>query len=104
MVRLLELAKLGRHFSAFVTLQDEHQLVQSGIYENIRHPRYLSLLLAAPGFALVFASALVGPILLVTLVFVTKRIRQEESLLESRFARNSANIDGRTGALLPRIG
>jgi protein-S-isoprenylcysteine O-methyltransferase Ste14 len=103
-VRLLALAKLGRHFSAYVTLQDDHQLVQSGIYGMVRHPLYLSLLLAAPGFALVFASVLVWPILLMALAFVTLRIREEDNLLESRFGVEFREYRGRTGALLPRVG
>jgi|HubBroStandDraft_6_1064221.scaffolds.fasta_scaffold124514_2 protein-S-isoprenylcysteine O-methyltransferase Ste14 len=102
-VRLLALVKLGRHFSAYVTLQDNHQLVQAGIYRNIRHPLYLSLLLAAPGLALIFASALVWPILTVTLAFVTVRIRQEENLLVSRFGAEFHEYRRHTGALLPRI-
>lgn len=102
-VRLLALSKLGRHFSAYVTLQDGHQLVRSGIYGTIRHPLYLSLLLAAPGFALVFASALVWPILIVTLVFVITRIREEDKLLESRFGTEFQEYRQHTGALFPRI-
>ncbi len=102
-VRLLALGKLGRWFSAYVTLQDDHQLVQSGIYGVIRHPLYLSLLLAAPGFALVFASMLALPILLVAVVFVTIRFRQEEDLLESHFGSEFRAYRRRTGALLPRI-
>jgi protein-S-isoprenylcysteine O-methyltransferase Ste14 len=102
-VRLLALMKLGRQFSAYVTLQVDHQLVQSGIYGRIRHPLYLSLLLAAPGFALVFASVLVWPILVVTLVFVIRRICQEERLLELRFGVEFLEYRKRVGALLPRI-
>jgi protein-S-isoprenylcysteine O-methyltransferase Ste14 len=103
-VRLLALMKLGRQFSAYVTLQDEHQLVQSGIYRRIRHPLYLSLLLAAPGFALIFSSLLVWPILMVTAAFVAGRIRQEDRLLASRFGIEFEKYRRRAGRLLPRIG
>jgi protein-S-isoprenylcysteine O-methyltransferase Ste14 len=102
-VRLLALKKLGRQFSAYVTLQDDHELVQSGIYGMIRHPLYLSLLLAAPGFALVFASILVWPILGVTLVFAIRRIRQEDRLLELQFGDEFREYRRRVGALLPGI-
>jgi protein-S-isoprenylcysteine O-methyltransferase Ste14 len=102
-VRLLALMKLGRQFSAYVTLQDEHELVQSGIYGTIRHPLYLSLLLAAPGFALVFASTLVWPILLVTVAFVGSRIWQEDRLLDSRFGAEFQGYRNRVAALLPGL-
>jgi len=100
-VRLLALMKLGRQFSAYVTLQDEHQLVQSGIYRRIRHPLYLSLLLAAPGFALIFSSLLVWPILMVTAAFVAGRIRQEDRLLASRFGIEFEKYRRQVGTLLP---
>jgi protein-S-isoprenylcysteine O-methyltransferase Ste14 len=102
-VRLLALRKLERNFSAYVTLQQEHQLVQSGIYAHIRHPLYLSLLLAAPGVALVFASLLVFPVLLLTVIFVVRRIRQEEKLLERWFGEAFLRYRSRTWAVIPRI-
>ncbi len=102
-VRLLALAKLGKQFSAYVTLQDGHELVQSGIYGVIRHPLYLSLLLMGPGFALVFRSELTVPILLAAVAFVSVRIRQEEKLLESQFAASFARYRARTWMLVPMI-
>jgi protein-S-isoprenylcysteine O-methyltransferase Ste14 len=102
-VRLIALAKLGRYFSAYVTLQDNHQLVQSGIYETIRHPLYLSLLLAGPGFALVFASFLSLPILAMAAAFAGMRIREEDRLLESRFGGEFREYRRRVAALLPGV-
>jgi protein-S-isoprenylcysteine O-methyltransferase Ste14 len=101
-VRLLALQKLGRQFSAYVTLQDDHRLVQSGIYGTIRHPLYLSLVLAGPGFALVFASILVWPILAMAAAFVTIRIREEDRLLDSRFGAEFQEYRRCTGAMVPR--
>ena len=37
-VRLAGLRALGRQFSGYVTVQKNHQLVQTGIYRLIRHP------------------------------------------------------------------
>jgi protein-S-isoprenylcysteine O-methyltransferase Ste14 len=102
-VRLLALGKLGKQFSAYVTIQEGHELVQSGIYGVIRHPLYLSLLLAGPGFALVFRSLLIWPILAVTLVFISVRIRQEERLLATEFGDAFARYHARTWALVPCI-
>jgi len=55
-VRIVALKTLSKQFSAYVTLQLNHRLVQHGIYAGIRHPLYLSLLLIPTGVALVFAS------------------------------------------------
>jgi protein-S-isoprenylcysteine O-methyltransferase Ste14 len=102
-VRLLALKKLGGHFSAYVTLQEEHELIQSGIYRHIRHPLYLSLLLAAPGFALVFDNWLVFPIFLGTVIFVARRIPQEEDLLGEHFGETFLNYRRRTWILIPLL-
>lgn len=102
-VRMLALEKLGGHFSAYVTLQEQHQLIQSGIYGHIRHPLYLSLLLAAPGLALVFTSWLVVPIFFGTVIFVTRRIRQEENMLEKYFGETFLEYRRRTWVLIPLL-
>ena len=36
---------LGKQFSADVTIQDDHQLITSGPYRYIRHPRYLGIII-----------------------------------------------------------
>jgi protein-S-isoprenylcysteine O-methyltransferase Ste14 len=103
LVRLLALAKLAKQFSAYVTLQEGHELVQSGIYSAIRHPLYLSLLLLGPGFALVFRSLLVWPVLAVTLAFIGSRIHQEERLLRAAFGSDFEQYRSRTRALIPFV-
>lgn len=102
-IRLLALRQLGQHFSAYVTLQPDHRLVQTGIYSVIRHPLYLSLLLAGPGVALVFASQLVWPILAAAVLFTADRIRVEEALLDKAFPADFLAYHDQTSALLPFV-
>jgi protein-S-isoprenylcysteine O-methyltransferase Ste14 len=78
-------------------------LVRSGIYGVIRHPLYLSLLLAGPGFALVFKSLLALPITIAALVFVSVRIRQEENLLATEFGDDFRDYRNRSWALIPPV-
>ncbi|MBI4461437.1 MAG: isoprenylcysteine carboxylmethyltransferase family protein, partial [Acidobacteria bacterium] len=52
---------LGKQFSGYVTLQDGHRLVTSGIYGVIRHPIYLRALMVVIGLPLVFRSWLFIP-------------------------------------------
>jgi protein-S-isoprenylcysteine O-methyltransferase Ste14 len=103
LVRILALRELGPHFSAYVTLQPDHQLIQTGIYSRIRHPLYLSLLLAGPGVALIFASELVWPILIVTIAFIANRIQVEETLLAKTFQGSFLRYRDRTSTLLPFV-
>jgi protein-S-isoprenylcysteine O-methyltransferase Ste14 len=102
-VRLLALPTLGKQFSAYVTLQPNHRLIQQGIYGSIRHPLYLSLLLIPTGIALVFESWLAPPILLLAAVFVFDRIRKEELLLATHFYAEFEGYRRRTWRLIPWI-
>ena len=100
---LASLRALGKQYSGYVTLQKDHQLVQSGIYGVIRHPIYLRALLVALGLPLVFRSWLV--VLLVPLLglFVALRIRQEEKLLAEQFGEEFAAYQRRTWRLVPYV-
>ncbi|MGA7295261.1 MAG: isoprenylcysteine carboxylmethyltransferase family protein [Terriglobales bacterium] len=102
-VRVLALKALGRHFSAYVTLQPNHQLVRHGIYAWIRHPLYLSLLSLPTGIALVFDSFLALPILLLAAMFVLDRIRKEEHLLADHFGAKFNDYKRRTRKLIPFV-
>jgi protein-S-isoprenylcysteine O-methyltransferase Ste14 len=102
-VRLLALNTLGEYFSAYVTLQPNHRLVRHGIYASIRHPLYLSLLLAPTGVALVFASSLALPILALAAIFVLDRIRKEEKLLAAHFGLVFEDYRRCTWKLIPLV-
>jgi protein-S-isoprenylcysteine O-methyltransferase Ste14 len=102
-VRVLALKALGECFSAYVTLQPNHRLVRGGIYKNIRHPLYLSLLLLPIGVALVFASYLGGPILILAAIFVIDRMIREERLLAAHFGDEFEDYRRHTWRLLPFI-
>jgi protein-S-isoprenylcysteine O-methyltransferase Ste14 len=85
LVRLLALRDLGRQYSAFITVQPEHRLIQHGIYRLIRHPFYLGQLLFTPSVPLVFRSPLAIFIFVSTILFTLNRIRREENFLLGHF-------------------
>lgn len=99
----MALEAVGEYFSAYVTLQPNHRLVQHCIYGSIRHPLYLSLLLAPTGVALVFASSLALPILVLGAMFVSDRIRKEERLLATHFGLEFENYRRRPWKLIPLV-
>jgi protein-S-isoprenylcysteine O-methyltransferase Ste14 len=84
-VRVVALRALGRQYSAWVTLQSGHVLVRRGIYGFVRHPMYLAQTLAVPGVALAYRSLLAGPVLILSVLFVRRRVRREEELLARAF-------------------
>jgi protein-S-isoprenylcysteine O-methyltransferase Ste14 len=76
---------LGRFWSAAVTLKEEHQLIRGGPYGTTRHPIYTGLLLALFGTALARGTwgDLLGLVLIVIGLMI--KIRQEERLLTGHF-------------------
>jgi protein-S-isoprenylcysteine O-methyltransferase Ste14 len=94
---------LGKMFSIQVVLQQDHTLVQNGIYRFIRHPRYLGILVYQTGVAFVFDSGIALALTGALMVLLLWRIRDEEKLLSDQF--NSAWDDyrKRSWRLLPFI-
>ena len=94
---------LGRRFSGLVAIQSGHTLVTTEIYQRIRHPSYLGLLVASVGWALVFRSVvglLLSGALLVPLI---ARIRYEERRLAGEFGEVYADYRRRTWRLVPGL-
>ncbi len=102
-VMLAALRALGRNYSVYVTIQDEHQLVQTGIYKRVRHPIYLGLMMSWPGACLVFRSWLVFPVFLYFVAFGVWRGAQEERVLSEEFKNEFEEYRERSWRLLPCI-
>lgn len=76
---------LGKQYSPQVTIPKDHQLITTGVFRYIRHPRYLGLMVLALGMTGLFRSwpgLGVTPALIAVLLF---RIQDEETLLHQEF-------------------
>ena len=100
-VSIFALRALGKQYSGYVTLQDNHQLVDTGIYSIIRHPIYLRILMVSAGLPLLFRSWLFLPALLLGSLFAAYRIGREETLLAETFGKDYTNYCKRTRRLIP---
>jgi protein-S-isoprenylcysteine O-methyltransferase Ste14 len=94
---------LGRRFSAFVAIQEGHELVTDGWYRVIRHPSYLGALLLFIGWMLLFRSLLAFFVLPIAIWIVVSRMDAEEALLASEFGDAYAAYRRRTWRLIPLI-
>lgn len=95
--------ELGRQYSVYITLQQDHQLITSGPYRYIRHPRYLGVMVVALGLALLFRSWFaIGalPFLLALLIF---RLSDEEKLLQAEFGAQWEAYVQRSWRLVPYV-
>ena len=94
---------LGRFYSPDVTLQKDHRLITTGLYGVLRHPRYLGVLLATLGLALLFRSW-VGLLAFIPMLGVILfRIHDEEVLLHQTFGIEWETYCQRSWRLLPYI-
>jgi protein-S-isoprenylcysteine O-methyltransferase Ste14 len=76
---------LGKMYSAEVTIQKSHQLVTTGLYHYIRHPRYLGVIFVALGLSLLFRSWIGLVVSIPLLVVLLSRIKDEEAVLAEEF-------------------
>ena len=84
-------------------MQPGHRLVTSGPYRLVRHPGYLSYILAMTGIGLAMSS-LVGLGLVVLIVpFLLRRIEREEEMLADEFGEKYRTYKQRTKRLIPLI-
>lgn len=102
-IMVVAIRTLGKHYSVYVTIQEQHKLIQSGIYGVVRNPIYLGTLLLWPGVCLVFRSWAVIPIFTFFLLFGVLRGAQEERVLGAEFGEEFNAYRQRTWRLVPYI-
>jgi protein-S-isoprenylcysteine O-methyltransferase Ste14 len=100
-IRLWPVFVLGHRFSGLVAIQRGHTLVTTGIYQRIRHPSYLGLLIIMLGGALVFRSGVGVLLTALVLVPLVARMNAEEALLSSQFGAEYNAYRARTWRLVP---
>jgi protein-S-isoprenylcysteine O-methyltransferase Ste14 len=92
---------LGRNWSGTVTLKDDHALIRTGPYRQVRHPIYSGALLALAGTVLAVGECGVIAFALVFLA-VLRRVRVEEKHLRASFP-DYDHYRRETAALIPFI-
>ena len=103
-VRWIAILTLKKSFKVHVTVSENQQIVQSGIYKYIRHPSYLGSLLSFFGLALVFNNWLTLIMIFVPiLIAFLYRISLEEKVLTAAFGSGYTEYTKHTRKLIPFI-
>jgi protein-S-isoprenylcysteine O-methyltransferase Ste14 len=102
-LRLWPVFVLGRRFSGLVAIQPGHRLVTDGIYQHLRNPSYLGLVVNAVGWALAFRSVVGLMLAALTLIPLIARIHSEEALLRAQFGAEYEAYCGRSWRLVPGV-
>ena len=96
---------LGRNWSGFVVIKQDHELIQGGPYQYVRHPIYTGLILAFTGtfLALVPTTRYFLLELVLVIAFYIKA-RHEERILAREFGGEYTAYRQRVrGALIPFV-
>ena len=101
-IRFIAMRTLSRHFTYAVGIQEQHELIEQGLYRSIRHPAYLGELMVFLGIGLAFANWISLVILLVC-PFIAFHVRMnvEEKVLLDHFAARYTEYRKRTWRLVP---
>lgn len=94
---------LGRNWANQIKIYQEQTLVQTGMYQIVRHPLYASIILMFYGACLVYQNII--SFIAVSVIFVPfmyYRANQEENLLLQRFPQYQ-EYRRNTGMLFPKV-
>ncbi|MDJ0534446.1 MAG: isoprenylcysteine carboxylmethyltransferase family protein [Xenococcaceae cyanobacterium MO_207.B15] len=94
---------LGKFFDRLV-IKEQHELITSGIYSQVRHPIYTSYLLLFIGFCTLLQSWLsLGVLAIVSFIWFGNRITTEEKMLIQEFGNTYRIYQQQTKRLIPLI-
>jgi len=103
-LRIWAVLTLGRFFTWFITVYEDHQVIRSGPFRFIRHPAYCGALILFVS-TLIFLHAWVGALL--SLVFqllaYVRRIRYEEAMMIDRLGESYRAYTREVNALVPLL-
>ncbi len=94
---------LGRNWSGAISIKVEHELIRTGPYRRLRHPIYTGLLAMYAGMALVTGEWLAAAGVLLAALAYWRKIRLEESVLDTAFGPAYHTYRGETWALVPGL-
>ena len=97
-------ANLGTNWSITLEVREQHRLITRGVYQRIRHPMYLALVLYSVGQALVIPNWVAGPSNLIAFaILFALRVGAEERMMVERFGAEYAAYIARTKRLIPGV-
>lgn len=95
---------LGRFFTVDVVVEKDHELVERGPFQWVRHPSYTGVLLAFIGWAMTLQNWVAMAVVLVPIfVAFLRRMNVEENALRGALGERYAAYIKRTKRLIPGV-
>jgi protein-S-isoprenylcysteine O-methyltransferase Ste14 len=103
-IRWVAILSLRHYFTVNISIQENHRIIDTGIYKYIRHPAYTGSLISFLGLGLSFSSWLSMLIVFIPVTFAfIYRIHYEEKALTQAFGAKYLEYSIRTWRLVPGI-
>jgi protein-S-isoprenylcysteine O-methyltransferase Ste14 len=102
--RFFAVWSLGKFFTVDITIQENHEIIDKGVYKIVRHPSYLGSLVSFIGFGISLNNwiSLIIIVIPITIAFI-HRIKIEEQLMLKQFGVDYSEYMNKTYRLLPKI-
>ena len=99
-----EMKSLGFNFSPTLSIHKNHVLITTGIYQWVRHPMYMTLILLWIAFFLLSSNWFIGMTSLLAYgLIILRRLPKEEKMLLDYFGDDYREYIKNTGRLLPKF-
>jgi protein-S-isoprenylcysteine O-methyltransferase Ste14 len=103
-IRINSILTLKQHFTYTVTKIENHELIEAGLYKNIRHPGYLGQLFVFIGISTSLSNWLSILFMIIpVLIGFIYRIRVEERFMIEQIGEKYQDYQKRTKRLIPMI-
>lgn len=103
-VRWTAILTLGKQFTMTLTIVENHQIIDGGIYRYIRHPSYTGALMSFLGLSIAFANWISFIVIFVPILSCyIYRIHVEEKLLVHHFGEAYVSYARKTHRLIPKV-
>jgi protein-S-isoprenylcysteine O-methyltransferase Ste14 len=103
-IRVTSILTLKQQFTYTVTKIENHKLVETGLYKNIRHPGYLGQLIIFLGISTTLSNWLSVLLMIIpVLLGYLNRINVEEKFMVKQMGQKYIDYQKRTKRLIPAI-
>jgi protein-S-isoprenylcysteine O-methyltransferase len=103
-IRIVSIMTLRQYFTYSVAKVEGHQLIETGLYKNIRHPGYLGQLMIFLGLSISLSNWLSILLMMIPVVIgYIYRIRVEEKFMADQLGEIYLNYQRRTKRIIPLI-
>jgi protein-S-isoprenylcysteine O-methyltransferase Ste14 len=103
-IRINSILTLKQHFTYTVTKIENHELIEKGLYKNIRHPGYLGQLIIFVGISTSLSNWLSIVLMIIpVLIGYIYRINTEERFMIEQMGQKYIDYQKRTKRLIPKI-